>query len=644
VGTVTPYAIQGEGYVRVEVDWRDFPHARKCWIYRRLEPSTSPLTMLRDGNSTRLSGGIAVAFDHEAPLDVPVMYRSVIALNYNGDFSEGVSEWLDTANQGTIGTVTQSFDYYVAGESNASLRLEPSGAATSRAVSEFIPVTAGQSYTVTGRLMVPDYWSGGIGVQIHWYNGTTYLSTVGAANDFAPFPGNWDRYGFSATAPATTTNARIMATIDGTAPASLPLYAGEMYLTTTGTSVNAALPVVLQSSGGGWWTDPLHPWTKVRLQVELENSSALCGGPSGVVYLGLSEKSFPADSTTLEVNDSPYGVGAFNVRKAARSSIRIGTRTLLDEAKVKLLHASGAPLFFHMNGAYGETDFYGLYGDVAEGRVHGDQRVTWRLFGIAYAEQAAPVGPAEGTLGSRYMDFTKYATFGAAFAAGGGVLDDFGRTVAAGGWGAPTIGAGSWNVVGTAANYSVSGGVGLMSMASLAVLRRAQLLSVSVASFDAVVTNTISAALTGGGAQGDFTMRMRYVDDNNYVDILIFRSTTAVTMAIRQRVGGVDTISSFPAVAGATSASSITMRLVGTGTSLFGTAWVTGTVEPQAPMVTLTGLTHLAAGGIELNGNLNASVTNALPLTAGYDDLQVANLANNGAATWLDGLQGELVA
>lgn len=638
MGTVTPYAIQGEGYVRVEVDWRDFPHARKCWIYRRLEPSTSPLTMLRDGNATRLSGGIAVAFDHEAPLDVPLMYRSVIALNYNGDFADGVSEWLDTANQGTVGTVTQSFDYYVAGESNASLRLQPSGAATSRAVSEYVPATAGQSYTISGRLMVPDYWSGGIGVQIHWYNGTTFLSAVGAANDYAPFPGNWDRYGFSATAPATTTNARLVATITGSAPASLPLYAGEMYLTTTGTSVNAALPVIVRSDGGGWWTDPLHPWTKVRLQVELDNSSALCGGPSGVVYLGLAEKSFPADSTTLEVNDSPYGVGTFNARKAARSSIRIGTRTLTDEARVKLLQASGAPLFFHMNGAYGETDFYGLYGDVAEGRVHGDQRVSWRIFGIAYAEQAAPVGPAEGTLSARYMDYTRLSTFADAEALGGGGYDRYTRSVS-NGWGTSTSGLVTTTSGGAASVYSVNGSQGVIAVEALNALRLV-LYPVSLVNFR-VRARSVGFTPTGGNPEIHYMAR--YVNSTNFVRAVLYRQAAGgMTVRVSQVLAGVETASGFITIPGAANNSTILLDLLGTGTTLDATAWVDGTVKPQTPTVSLAGVTMLSAGQVASGVNLPGTVSNPLPLSVAYDDLEIT--AMDTAPTWLDGLQGELVA
>ena len=100
MGSVTPVVVPGEGYVRVEVNWQDFTHTRRCWISRRLEPAGSPTTLLREGNAGLLSNGVLVAYDHEAPLDVPLVYSSYISLNYNGGFSDGVGEWVDTTNVG----------------------------------------------------------------------------------------------------------------------------------------------------------------------------------------------------------------------------------------------------------------------------------------------------------------------------------------------------------------------------------------------------------------------------------------------------------------------------------------------------------------------------------------------------------------
>jgi hypothetical protein len=418
MGSVTPTVVPGDGYVRVEVNWQDFTHWRRTWIYRTLGGVD---TRLRDGDYVWLSNGLAVAFDHESPLDTPVTYKSTLPLNWNGDFEAGVLEWQDTTNSGTVGTVSQSYDY--AAQGNASLLLIPDGSsATAKAVSEFIPATAGTTYTITGNLMLLDYWTGGIGVQIQWYNGVTPNGTTGAMNDLTPFPGVFGSYGFSAAAPASTTQMRLVVGATGTPPATMRLYADEVYATTALGTVTSG-PVVVPSNSGGWWTDPLHPATKVRLQIDLATLAA-CSAPAGVAYLGVGpEKNRPANGAAFEIEGSAYGAASFGVRRAPKSTMRVGLATLTDLARVQSLHASGAPLLLQMNAQYGEPDQYQLHGDLTEGRLNGDQREQWRIVGSDFTEVLPAPGPAEGTLRTRYVDLTKYTTFAAATAAGVTWLD-----------------------------------------------------------------------------------------------------------------------------------------------------------------------------------------------------------------------------
>lgn len=418
MGTVTPVVVPGEGYVRVEVDWSSHTHTRKCWIYRTV---AGVRTMLREGSAARLSGGVAVAFDHEMPYDVPLTYSSVIALNRNGDFEDGVAEWLDTTNSGTVGTVTQSKAYYVAGEGLASALLVPDGAsATAQAVSEMIPATAGTVYTVVGRIMLSDYWSGGVGVRVHFFNGTTLLSTVGAYNDLAPIPGTFGSYGLGATAPATTTHMRIMGGLAGTPPATLRAYLDEVYVTATGTSVTAA-DVTVPSDGAGWWVDPLHPATKVKLRLDLEATT--CAPPAAVGLLGVSSETHAADAEALSINNSATPLAAWQVRKAGQQSMQVFTVTLTDLAQVQALHSSGAPLLLQLPPLYGEPPAYQLHDTLEVGRVAADMRRTWRVCRSAFSKVLPPVGPPDGTWKARYMDLTKHSTFAAATAAGATWLD-----------------------------------------------------------------------------------------------------------------------------------------------------------------------------------------------------------------------------
>jgi hypothetical protein len=200
-----------------------------------------------------------------------------------------------------------------------------------------------------------------------------------------------------------------------------PLYADEVYLTRAATTVTSA-PVVVPSNGGGWWTDPLHPATKVRLQVDLQLIGC-CAPPAGVAYLGVGEEKFPADSVAMEINDAVLPMATWQRRKGGRQEMRVGTASLTDLARVKALHAPGAPLLLQINSAYGEADAYQLHGDLSVPRINGDQKVPWRIVSSEFIKVAAPVGPAEGTYRTRYVDLAKYPTFAAATAAGVTWLD-----------------------------------------------------------------------------------------------------------------------------------------------------------------------------------------------------------------------------
>lgn len=204
------------------------------------------------------------------------------------------------------------------------------------------------------------------------------------------------------------------------------------------------------------------------------------------------------------------------------------------------------------------------------------------------------------------------------------IKDPFTRTESNGFGVEPASGL-AWSVSGTASDYSVNGTTARMSNATKPVFNRASLLGASVLDFDVTVTFTISAAITGVGGQADISLRCRYVDSTNFVDILIFRQTTGITWTIHYIHGGVGVDAGFPQIAGAASGDSITVRFIGSGTTLYGWAWKTADPQPPAPMATLTGCTHVVPGSIELNTSLNASVTNALPLVTGFDNLEFAN-------------------
>lgn len=416
MGSISATVVPAIGAVRLDIDWSDFPAAPAAWVWRVVNGTA---TLLRDGNPALLSHSKAVLYDHEVPLDTTVSYRTQVALNRNGSFELNVEEWISGAgNLVTNGTVTQSADYYAPGTGNASLKLTPVGGTGPQyvAASEEFPATVGTTYTASARLMVPSAWSGGIGVAIQWYtSGSVFISASGTAADLWPGAGTWGTYSISGVAPATTAKARVVVLFAGSPPSTLAVYADEVYAFTAASTVSSA-DAFLNSAGQGWWRDPLHPWVSVPLSVDLTEVKR-CSSPSTCVWLGEGDQERPADATLLEIPERLRGIGIFARRKTQRGSDRIATATIADRNRVETLHTYGGPLMLQVPAKYGVTERYGLYESLQSGRLGADMQLTWRVHTASYTRVDAPYGPAEGVLGARYADETKYTTYAQATAA-----------------------------------------------------------------------------------------------------------------------------------------------------------------------------------------------------------------------------------
>jgi hypothetical protein len=633
MSSITATAVAGSGYIRVEVDWSDIPGARRAWVYRVVG---GVATTLRDADPAQLSGGRVIIYDTECPLDTSMTYRSTIALNVNGDMEDGVAEWTDTTNTGTIGTIEQSFDYYVRGEGLASLKLTATGAATSRAVSEMVPATAGVSYTFSGRLMVPTFWAGGIGIQVHWYNGTSFLSASGAANDFWPSVGEFGTYGFAATAPATTTNMRIVAAIAGSPPKTMTLYADEMYITRSGVTTINSSSTTLAGNSNGWWKDPLHPATMVKLLMDL---GAACT-TSGTVYGGISQApTRAADSTLLDVNSSDTPVSVWSVRKVPQAGMRVGTVTAADRDAVYALHASGAPLLLQLPATYGLADQYQQHGDLQEGYLGPDQRKPWRAFQSGFAQVYAPVGPAEGVFGVRYMDINRWASYFAAEALGGGAYDTYNRTDVDT-WN-PTDSGATYTLSGTAADFDVNGSRGLMSVPTVSTGREARLLGISLQN-QRIRVAALGGPTPTGTTQVTQSIRFRWTGVNDYIDVQVVRNVGGVVaVTVRQLVANVQTVTSGAVtLTGVALNADVAVQIDAVGTAISVWAWVTGQPRPVAATASITA-TVLTTGSPTLRIDTGSGVT-GLPYVGQVEDFQVTNLVGGTAQnTWWDILQGE---
>lgn len=402
MGSITATAQPDKGRVRLDIDWTTHPSPR-CQVFRIVAGGTP--TLIREGAPCVLSHNKATIYDVEGPLDQITTYRTTVQLNANADMELSVEEWQALS---TGGVASQSLDFHSAG--NASLLFTPSGAtAAPILLSDAFPVTVGVSYTSTLQLMSRTRWAGGIGAVIRWYDaGSALISTSGTASNLWPSVGVFEPYTITATAPALSVTARIGVLWAGTPPSTALFNVDEAYATTALGTVNSGI-VTLASSQGGWWKDPLHPATMVRLidREEVFRLQATCGTFQGVVLVGASQPSLPADSALLEVPGQSLGVGVFARRKAGRRTIVVATNSTTDADKLRALHGAGGPLLLQLPAAYGVPEQYTLCGSLDSSSLGGDMTRPMAAHQTQFVQSAPPPGPGEGVAGARYVDFHK---------------------------------------------------------------------------------------------------------------------------------------------------------------------------------------------------------------------------------------------
>lgn len=426
VTTVQP----DKGRIRIDLDWASLfnstPRTSACQVYRVVPALYPTPVLIREGNPCILSNLKATIYDWEAPLDTLVYYQAVVALNPDGGFERSVEGWASSLTGiSTGGTPAQSTDFFYAG--NASLQWTPDGVtASNRAISDPAFVVVGTSYTASAQVLASKTWGGGVGLVIRWYTSPgVFISESGTASNLWPAVGTWEPYTITATAPATAGFGRMALLITGTPPADTVFYIDEAWLTTAGGTIDSsAAPLVLPSTSGGWWKDPLHPATMVRLQDSL---AWACNGMSGVALVGVSRPTRPADVAELAVPSQALGVGSFAPRKSSRRTAQVASGSFADADAVAALHSSGAPTLLQLPARYGVPDQqYWLCGDLQTSALGGDMTRSIQVHQVDMVHTQAPPGPAEGVLGCRYIDLRTGGaklTYAAAASAGYTWLD-----------------------------------------------------------------------------------------------------------------------------------------------------------------------------------------------------------------------------
>jgi PKD repeat protein len=203
--------------------------------------------------------------------------------------------------------------------------------------------------------------------------------------------------------------------------------------------------------------------------------------------------------------------------------------------------------------------------------------------------------------------------------------DAFGRTLASG-WGPADLG-GTWATSGSAANYSVGGGVGTMSVPTAGSELRSTLAGVHALSSETLVTAKMNQATTGGSVY--ISALARVAGSSDYRARAIVGSTGAVTVSLY--VNGAGTTLATAAAGFTMSAGNslnIRFRLTGSSpTTLQARIWKVGTTEPATWQATATDSTAAlqVAGGVGLDTYLGGSST-GLPRTIDWSGYTVNSL------------------
>ncbi|HEY5836794.1 hypothetical protein [Streptomyces sp.] len=208
----------------------------------------------------------------------------------------------------------------------------------------------------------------------------------------------------------------------------------------------------------------------------------------------------------------------------------------------------------------------------------------------------------------------------------GAIADAFGRTVS-NGWGTADTGQAWTSSNGSASDYSVSGGSGRHSLASVNVSRNtiASLTGVSLADFDIAVTASTSALATG--ASHLIYLVGRWTDSTTTMYArLEFTTTQTVIISIRKRVAGADTqLSTRTTTLTHAAGAMFRMRFQATGSTYRAKTWPAAGVEPGMWDTTVTDTTITTAGPVGVRSTLNTGNTNTLPVTAAFDDFALLN-------------------
>jgi PKD repeat protein len=193
--------------------------------------------------------------------------------------------------------------------------------------------------------------------------------------------------------------------------------------------------------------------------------------------------------------------------------------------------------------------------------------------------------------------------------------DDFGRDVAAGGWGTAPLG-GGWTLSGGASNFSVADGEGRMALPTAGANRKAQLQGVAAGDVEIRSVLSLDEISDGGGTFVSLAGRTSGFASEYRAKVWI-KSTGAVQLQLNSLQSGETTLAAAN-IAGLTVGAgerlAVRMQVLGSSpTTIRAKVWTAGTAEPAAWQLTTTN----TVPELQDAGAVGYSVSNAGSVTTG---------------------------
>jgi hypothetical protein len=440
-------AVQGTR-VQLTLLW---PGVNSVTIYRNDPDGVArPVRNTEPGIAT---GGL-VAYDHEAPLDVPVTYTvsasqgSVLLDTFTG---RTVASGWGNADSGQTYTVSTPADCNV----NSGVgTIQPGATGSDRQAYANI---SNFEFDITGDLSVntlPGSGTWGIGLcgrltdGSNHYNlrftsstagtmnlvlskrvggaGTT-IQTVGLSTVYVPttvyrmrfkhagtslmgkvwLPGaaepDWIiNITDAASVPPPGTNAGAFARNDGAATTHIMTYENLNSPSSTVASFTSNT-VTVASGGQAWLTHPGHP---------------KYAGIATVTRDGLTEAR-PARRGVFDPIGTSLPVVVNDVRGGSTGTVTVQTNSAADIARLRSMLADGAPLLLRQPASWGGDAWWISVGDVGIDRFTQIATDQWRKWALPYLRIDRPPGLSEGPVGVTWADVkSTYATWGGLTATG----------------------------------------------------------------------------------------------------------------------------------------------------------------------------------------------------------------------------------